>query len=210
MLPSGHPEPTMVKVFPKPKVGKNCKESFVEVDKHDDLNHKIRIQMRKIQRIKIKKARKKGETSRASPQMRKGMKITALWVSFIGAITPRQICQELNSLGDKTQTSTRCKRSASETIETWLPQKGSWLSGSIGGMTGVAAPCFFFLGTIPILQVEWLKNKTGEYVRAREARKRCVTPQVLLRVSTPGLPPFTHYHMKIELGKVYQTWNFRS
>jgi hypothetical protein len=37
-----------------------------------------------------------------------------------------------------------------------------------------------------------------------------VTPQVLLRVSTPGLPSFTHYHMKIELGKVYQTWNSRS
>jgi hypothetical protein len=38
-----------------------------------------------------------------------------------------------------------------------------------------------------------------------------VTPQVLLRVSTPGLPPFlTHYHMKICMGKVPQTLNSRS
>jgi hypothetical protein len=37
-----------------------------------------------------------------------------------------------------------------------------------------------------------------------------VTPQVLLRVSIPGLPFFFLYHMKIELGKVYHTWNSRS
>jgi hypothetical protein len=40
--------------------------------------------------------------------------------------------------------------------------------------------------------------------------KDIVTPQVLLRVSIPGLPPFTHYHMKTDLGKVYQTLNSRS
>jgi hypothetical protein len=32
-----------------------------------------------------------------------------------------------------------------------------------------------------------------------------VTPQVLLRVSTPGLPLLTHYYMKICMGRVPQT-----
>jgi hypothetical protein len=33
MLPSSHPGPTMVKVFPKPKVWKNSKESFAKMNK---------------------------------------------------------------------------------------------------------------------------------------------------------------------------------
>jgi hypothetical protein len=98
--------------------------------------------------------------------MRKGMKIIASWVSSVETVTPCQIHQEYNSLGDRTPISTRWKRSASETTETWLPQKRSWLSGSIGGMTGVAAPCFLFMGAIVILQAEWLKNKTREDVGA--------------------------------------------
>jgi hypothetical protein len=60
MLPSGHPGPTMVKVFPKPKVWKNSKESFAEVYKHSDLKHIIGIQICKIQRIIIKKVMKEG------------------------------------------------------------------------------------------------------------------------------------------------------
>jgi hypothetical protein len=32
----------------------------------------------------------------------------------------------------------------------WLPAKGSWLLGSIGGMIGIAALCFLLLGTIVI------------------------------------------------------------
>ena len=70
MLPSSHPGPA------KPKVWKNSKESFTKVDKHSDFKHIIWIQMRKIQRVKIKKTTKKGETGKASPQMRKDTKIT--------------------------------------------------------------------------------------------------------------------------------------
>ena len=43
MLPSGHPGPAMVKVLPKPKVSKNSKESFIKVDKHSNLKHRIGI-----------------------------------------------------------------------------------------------------------------------------------------------------------------------
>jgi hypothetical protein len=49
-----------------------------------------------------------------------------------------------------------------------------------------------------------------DFTKASRNKAMSVTPQVLLRVSTPGLPLFTHYRMKIELGKVYQTWNSRS
>ena len=37
----------------------------------------------------------------------------------------------------------------------------------------------------------------------------CNTPGVTQGVH-PRVTPFTHYHMKTDLGKVYQTWNSRS
>ena len=37
----------------------------------------------------------------------------------------------------------------------------------------------------------------------------CNTPGVTLGVHA-RVSPFTHYHMKIDLGKVYPTWNSRS
>jgi hypothetical protein len=70
-------------------VWKNSKENFAKMDKHNNLKHIIGIQMRKIQRVKIKKTTKKGETGKAIPRMRKCMKITASWVSSVGTITPR-------------------------------------------------------------------------------------------------------------------------
>jgi hypothetical protein len=82
--------------------------------------------------------------------MRKGTKITTSWVSSFGTVTPRQICQEQSSLGSRTPISTRCKRSALETTETWLPAKRSWLLGSIEGMSSVAALYFLFLCAIMI------------------------------------------------------------
>jgi hypothetical protein len=148
MLPSSHPGPAMVKIIPKPKVWKNSKESFAKVNKRSNLKHGVGIQMRKVQRVKIEETTKKGETGKASPRMRKGTKITASWVS----------------LGGRTPISTRCKRSTSETTEMWLPAKGSWLLGSIGGMSGVAALCFLFLSTITIFQTARFRDKMRKYV----------------------------------------------
>jgi hypothetical protein len=50
----------MVKVFPQAKVWKNSEEGFTKVNEHDNLKHEVGIQMRKIERIKIKKATKEG------------------------------------------------------------------------------------------------------------------------------------------------------
>jgi hypothetical protein len=60
LLPSSHPRLAMVMVLPKPKVWKNSKESFTKVNKHNNLKHRIGIQMRKVQRVKIEKTMKKG------------------------------------------------------------------------------------------------------------------------------------------------------
>jgi hypothetical protein len=71
-MPSRHPRPTMVKVLPKPKVWKNSKECFPKVNKHNNLKHKIRIQMRKVQRVKIEKAAKEGRNWQGQSSDEKG------------------------------------------------------------------------------------------------------------------------------------------
>jgi hypothetical protein len=60
MLPPSYSRPTMVKVFPQAKVWKNSEEGFAEVNEHGNLKHGVGIQMRKIERIKIKEATKEG------------------------------------------------------------------------------------------------------------------------------------------------------
>jgi hypothetical protein len=67
MLPSSHPGPTMIKVFPKPKVWKNSKESFVKMNKHDNLKHKIGIQMSEVQTVKNEKTTKEGRNWQGQP-----------------------------------------------------------------------------------------------------------------------------------------------
>jgi hypothetical protein len=43
MLSSSHPGATVVEVLPKPKMRKNSKESFVEMNKYDNLKNKIGV-----------------------------------------------------------------------------------------------------------------------------------------------------------------------
>jgi hypothetical protein len=43
MLSSSHPGPAVVEVLPKPKMRKNSKESFAEVNKHDNLKNRIGV-----------------------------------------------------------------------------------------------------------------------------------------------------------------------
>jgi hypothetical protein len=94
--------------------------------------------------------------------MRNGTKTIALWVSSVGMVTPRQIHQEHNSFGGRTLVSTRCRRSAMEIIDMWLPANGSWLLGSIGGMIRIATICLFLLGAIMVSQMMWVDSGTQE------------------------------------------------
>jgi hypothetical protein len=116
----------------------------------------------KIQSIKSKRPRKKGEARRASPRMRKGMKMTASWVSSIRMVTPRQIRQEHNSFGGRTPVSMRCRRSASETTDMWLPMNESFLLGSIDGIIGTTTLCLFLLGAITISQAKRVDSRAQE------------------------------------------------
>jgi hypothetical protein len=50
----------MVKAFPHTKVQKNSEEGFVEVNEHDNLKHRVGIQICKIERIKVKEATEEG------------------------------------------------------------------------------------------------------------------------------------------------------
>jgi hypothetical protein len=43
MLSSSHPRPIVVEILPKPKMRKNPKESFVEVNKHGNLKNRIGV-----------------------------------------------------------------------------------------------------------------------------------------------------------------------
>ena len=43
MLSSSHPRPIVVEIVPKPKMRKNSKESFAEVNKHDNLKNRIGV-----------------------------------------------------------------------------------------------------------------------------------------------------------------------
>jgi hypothetical protein len=56
--------------------------------------------------------------------------------------------------------------------------------------------------------VQVIEERDQSRGRAAEAES-CNTPGVTQGVHT-RVSPFTHYHLKIELGKVYHTWNSRS
>jgi hypothetical protein len=43
MLSSSHPGPIVVEVFPNPEMRKNSKESFTDVNKHDNLKKRIGV-----------------------------------------------------------------------------------------------------------------------------------------------------------------------
>jgi hypothetical protein len=94
------------------------------------------------------------------------------WVSSIGIVTPWQIRQEQSSFGGRTPMDTRWRRSGLETTDIWLPAKGNWLLGSIGGITVVEELEAFRLGAISTL----LANRAGAELqrgsRGRKARTR--------------------------------------
>jgi hypothetical protein len=67
MLSSSHTGPTMVKISPKPKVGKNSKERLAEVHENGNLKNRVGIHMCKIQNIEIKEATEKYRNGQGKP-----------------------------------------------------------------------------------------------------------------------------------------------
>jgi hypothetical protein len=93
-------------------------------------------------------------------------------VSSVGTVTPWQIRQEQSSLGGRTPMDTRWRRSGSDTTDIWLPAKGNWLLGSMGGITTADELEAFLLGAISTP----LANRAGAELQrgsgGRKARTR--------------------------------------
>jgi hypothetical protein len=113
-----------------------------------NLENGIGIQMSQIKTIEIKEATKKGR-NRKSETAEKKRNINH---GFVGILCrdsdPWQIRQEQSSLGGRTPMDTRWRRSGSETTDIWLPAKGNWLLGSMGGITAADELEAFRLGAI--------------------------------------------------------------
>jgi hypothetical protein len=54
---------------------------------------------------------------------------------------------------------TRWRSSGSEMIDMWLPAKGNWLLGSIGGITTADELEVFLLGAISILSASGVESE---------------------------------------------------
>src|SRR5690242_8176673 len=67
---------------------------------------------------------------------------------------------------------TRWRRSGSETTDIWLPAKGNWLLGSIGGITTADELEAFRLGAISILPANRVRDELQRESEGRKARTR--------------------------------------
>jgi hypothetical protein len=65
---------------------------------------------------------------------------------------------------------TRWKSSASEIMDIWLPAKGNWLLGSIGGITAADELAVFLLGAISIFTSERSRRRMAEKIQMRECK----------------------------------------
>jgi hypothetical protein len=142
------------------------------MNKDGDLQNGIRVQMGQIQVIEIKETTKKGEIGRARPRRRKGTYTTDSWVSSVGTVTPWQTRQEQSSFGGRTPMDMRWRRSDSETTDIWLPAKGNWLFGSMGGMTAADELDAFRLGTISISLASRTEAVSHERKESLDAEKQ--------------------------------------
>jgi hypothetical protein len=67
---------------------------------------------------------------------------------------------------------TRWRSSGSEMTDMWLPAKGNWLLGSIGGITTADELEAFLLGTISILPASRVGGKLQRGFGSKKARTR--------------------------------------
>jgi hypothetical protein len=67
---------------------------------------------------------------------------------------------------------TRWRSSVSEMMDIWLPAKGNWLLGSIGGITTADELAVFLLGAISILPASRAEGEWRRGFRSGKARTR--------------------------------------
>jgi hypothetical protein len=96
----------MVEILPQSKVWANPKIGFTKMHEYGNLKNRIGVQVSQIEGIEVKEPRKKGETGKPRPRIKKGTKTTYSWVSSVGTTIPCQIHQEHISFDGRTLIST--------------------------------------------------------------------------------------------------------
>jgi hypothetical protein len=89
------------------------------------------------------------------------------WVSSVGTVNPWQIRQEQSSRGGRTLIDI-----VQAVGVMWLPAKGNWLLGSIGGITTADELEFFLLGAISILSASRVEGELQRGFGSQKARTR--------------------------------------
>jgi hypothetical protein len=85
---------------------------------------------------------------------------------------------------------TRWRSSGSEMMDMWLPAKGNWLLGSIGGITTADELEVFLLGAISILPAsrvggEWQRGFGSEKARTRARNAEAAKSAALMDILEP-------------------------
>jgi hypothetical protein len=65
---------------------------------------------------------------------------------------------------------TRWRSSASEIMVVWLPAKGNWLLGSIGGITAADEFAVFLLGAISLFTSEQSRRQVAKKIQMWECK----------------------------------------
>jgi hypothetical protein len=117
------------------------------------------------------------------------------WVSSVGTVTPWQIRQEQSSLEGRTSMDTRWRSSGSEMTDMWLPAKGNWLLGSIGGITAADELEAFLLGAISILPASRVGGELQRGFGSEKTRTRARKAEAAKSAALMGYSR-ARYHFK--------------
>jgi hypothetical protein len=156
------------------------------MNENGDLQDRIGVQMGQIKMVEIKEAAEKGRNGKAkAAEKERGINNG---VSSVGTVNPWQIRQEQSSRGGRTPMDTRWRSSGSEMTDMWLPAKGNWLLGSIGGITTADELEVFLLGAISILPAsrvggEWQRGFGSEKARTRAQKAEAAKSATLMGYS---------------------------
>jgi hypothetical protein len=142
------------------------------MNENGDLQDRIGIQMGQVKMVEIKEAAEKGrngktEAAEKERSINHGLMGILSWDS-----NPMANRQEQSSLGGRTPMDTRWRSSGSEMTDMWLPAKGNWLLGSIGGITTADELEAFLLGAISILPASRVGGELQRGFGSKKARTR--------------------------------------
>jgi hypothetical protein len=140
------------------------------MNENGDLQDRIGIQMGQVKMVEIKEAAEKGrngktEAAEKERSINHGLMGILSWDSNPMANPPRTEFPRR-----KNPDVHEVEKSGSEMTDMWLPAKGNWLLGSIGGITTADELEVFLLGAISILSASRVGGEFVERIRKRESK----------------------------------------